>query len=176
MNHGCQTPWIAGHSGSSRSSCGSDPAVWPVRVQSDLCERRFAAMRPLHLIPGLHYTSGAVKQRTDAGTSPSLQRRRGILYCLMRRWGNIITSAEGSKVKPECCSKSPNIGVWQSWKIICPNKFQSRRHNILIIIASQWISEHRLTTFSLVRGEFSITSTPANTIGQHSFFDFFLFS
>lgn len=103
-------------------------------------------MRLLHLIPRLHYTSAPVKQRTDVGTSPSLQRRRGILYCLMRRWGNIITSAESSKVKPECCSKCPNIGGWQSWKIICPNKFQSR-HQIWVIIASQWISEHSLTCF-----------------------------
>lgn len=125
----------------------------------------------LHLIPRLHYTSAPVKQRTDAGTSPSLQRRRGILYCLMHRWGNLITSAESSKVKPECCFKCPNIGGWQSWKIICPNKFQSR-HQIWVIIASQWISEHCLTMFSLVHREFSITVTPANNIGQHSFWLF----
>lgn len=86
----------------------------PVWVQCDLCEGGFAAVRLLHLIPGLHYTSGPVKQCTDEGTSPSLQRRRAILYCLMRRWGNIITSAESSKVKPECSSECPNISVWQS--------------------------------------------------------------
>lgn len=91
----------------------------------------------------------------------------------MRRWGNIIASAESSKVKPECCSKCPNIDVWQSWKIICPNKIQSRRHNIWIIIALQWISENRLTAFSLVRREFSITLVPAKTIGQHCFWLFF---
>lgn len=132
---------------------------------------RVAAMWLLHLIPRLHYTSAPVKQRTDVGTSPSLQRRRGILYCLMHRWGHIITSAESSKVKPECCFKCPNIGGWQSWMTICPNKFQSR-HQMWVIIASQWISELRLTMFSLVHREFSITVTPANNTGQHSFWLF----
>lgn len=73
----------------------SRAVVW---VQTDQCEGGFAAVRLLHLIPGLHYTTGPVKQHTDMGTSPSLQRRRGILYCLMHHWGNIITSTKCCKV------------------------------------------------------------------------------
>ena len=67
-------------------------------VQADPCEGGFATLRRLHLIPELHYTSSPVKEHTDAGTSPSLQRRRGILYCLMHHWGNIMTSTECSEV------------------------------------------------------------------------------
>lgn len=128
----------------------------PVWVQYDLCEGEFAAMLLLHLIPGLHYTSAPVKQRTDVGTSPSLQRLEE--YCVASCAAEVISllQPKAPRLNLECCFKGPNIGGWQSWKIICPNKVQSR-HQIWVIIASQWISELCLTTFSLVHGEFSIT-------------------
>jgi len=65
---------------------GPDRSVWG----------RVCRCEPTPPNPRLHYSTSPVKQHTDAGTSPSLQRRRGTLYCLMQHWGNIITSAKSN--------------------------------------------------------------------------------
>lgn len=108
--------------------------------QTDQREGGCAAARLLHLIPGLHYTTGPVKRHTDTGTSPSLQRRRGILHCLMRHWGNIITSTKCSKVEPESRLTCPDLIVWECLQ----------RSNILITVEFKNVSWCSLTRFSLV--------------------------
>lgn len=96
----------------------SRAVVW---VQTDQCEGGFAAVRLLHLIPGLHYTTGPVKQHTDMGTSlPSKDVEE---YCIASCTTEVI-----SLLQPNAAKSNLNIVLSVRTSSLSAETNLSRKH------------------------------------------------